>query len=464
MENFDLAVIGAGPGGYVSAIRAAQLGLNTAIIEKDPKLGGTCLNVGCIPSKAILESSYQYYNATKHLGDFGVNTESVSYDLNTIMERKTRIVDELTGGIAMLMKKNKVTVFKGIAKLSSKNTIEITGEESQTIEAKSIILASGSVPVEIPVFPFDGEKIVSSTDALSFDKTPESMVVIGGGAIGLELGSVWSRLGTKVTIVEMLDHIIPPADKMVAQTLTRALKKQGMNIKVKTQVVKTEVTDKMVSVTLKNAKGKEEIIECEKVLVAVGRKPYTDNLGLEELGIEKDGRGFVTINDNYQTNIDNIYAIGDLVRGPMLAHKAEEEGVIVAELLAGKKPHMNLDNIPSIVYTHPELAQAGLTEEDAKAKGLETKSGKFFYRANGRAKSMGEMDGVVMIVADKATDKLLGGHIVGANASELVMEVVCALESGFSVEKLGKMIHGHPTLSEIVKEAALAVNGEAIHG
>lgn len=463
MEMFDLAIIGAGPGGYVAAIRAGQLGLKTVIIEKGEKLGGTCLNVGCIPSKALLESSHHYQTATKHFEDFGIKAENIFCDTQKIIERKNKIVEELTGGISMLMKKNKVTVIKGVAKLTGKNSIEISGEENQTIEAKSILLASGSVPVEIPAFKFDGKYIVSSTEALAFPEVPDSLLVIGGGAIGLELGSVWSRLGSDVTIVEMLDHIVPPADKTIAQTLTRALKKQGLKIKVKTQVMKTEIQNNRVLVSLKNDKGKEETVECSKVLVAVGRRPYTENLGLEELGVLKDERGFVSIGENYRTSVDNIYAIGDLVKGPMLAHKAEEEGVYVAEIIAGKKSHIDITNIPSIVYTHPELAQAGLTQEAAESKGIDTKNGQFFYRANGRAKSMGEIDGIAMIVADKQTDKILGGHIVGANASEMIMEVVVALESGWTAEQLGKTIHGHPTLSEIVKEAALAVNNEAIH-
>ena len=464
MERFDLVVIGAGPGGYVAAIRASQLGLKCALVEKRSALGGTCLNVGCIPSKALLESSHQYHAARESLADFGVKIAGVEMDLEAMMARKVGIVGDLTGGISQLMKKNKVSVYQGEGILKTAGCVRVVGEESLELEARSVLLATGSLPVEIPSLPFDGEIIVDSTAALCFDSVPKNMVVVGGGAIGLELGSVWMRLGAKVTVVEMLDRIAPFADKMASQMLARFLKKQGMDIRAKTAVKGAEITDGRAVVQLEDKKGNSESITCDKLLVAVGRRACSEGLGLEGQGIEKDEAGRVKVDADYATNIPGVYAIGDLIAGPMLAHKAEEEGVAVAEIISGGAGHVDYRLIPSVVYTHPELAQVGLTEEEAKEKGFDCKTGKFFYKANGRAKSMGEEDGLVKIVADGKSDLILGVHIVGAQASELIAEAVAAMAAGMKVEDLGRMVHAHPTLSEILKEAALAVHTRAIHG
>jgi dihydrolipoamide dehydrogenase len=464
MDTFDLVIIGAGPGGYVAAIRAGQLGIKTALIEKRDALGGTCLNVGCIPSKALLEASHHFY-AAKHLyKGMGVICENVHVDLDAMMAHKNTCVTDLTGGIRTLMKKNKVSVYTGTASLVSADTVRIdTVDGDVQVQAKSIVLATGSAPIQVPGLPFDGQFIVSSTEALAFDKIPEHLVVVGGGVIGVELGSVWARLGAKVTVVEMLDRITPFADKMLSQTLERTLKKQGLDIRTKTKVTGARIEGGRVLVDIESDKGKTETLDADKMLVAVGRKPYTDGLNLQGVGVELDERKRVVVDEHFRTNIPGIYAIGDLIDGPMLAHKAEEEGIAVAEIIVGKPGHVNRAAIPNVVYTHPELAMVGMTEDECKEAGHEVAVGKYFYKGNGRAKTMAESDGLVKVVADAKTDRILGVHILGANASELIAEMVAAVEFSASAEDIGRMVHAHPTLSEMIKEASLAVHNEAIH-
>lgn len=465
MITFDLTVIGAGPGGYVAAIRAAQLGLKVALIEKEEVLGGTCLRIGCIPSKALLESSELVYQSKHHLADHGISVGDVTYDLSAMMARKEKIVGDLTGGIGLLMKKNKVSVYRGTGRIASPGKVVVSGPDGSTeIKTTSILIATGSAPAQVPGLEFDGERIVSSTEALAFEKAPEHLLVVGGGAIGLELGSVWCRLGSKVTVVELLPRLVPFADKQTAQILQRTLKGQGLDIRVQSKVTSAKVSKKGVSVTVQDKKGKEETLECDRLLVAVGRKPFTDDLGAKEAGVELDEAGRVKVNSNFETNIRGIYAIGDVIAGPMLAHKAEEEGVACAEILAGKAGHVNYNTIPSVVYTDPELAQVGLTEDQAKEQGIAVKAGKFFFKANGRAKSLGSLDGFVKVLARADTDKVVGVHIVGPRASELIAEAVTAMEFSSSSEDIARTIHAHPTLSEVMKEAALAVEKRAIHG
>ena len=465
MNSFDLAVIGAGPGGYVAAIRAAQLGMKVALIEKSAALGGTCLNVGCVPSKALLESSEMVSVARHKLGAHGIRVGEVTFDLVAMMARKDRIVKELTDGLAMLMKKNKVTVLQGVGSLTGAGkAVVASGERETEIEAKSIVLATGSGPASLPFMPFDGERVVSSTEALCFDSVPASLAVIGAGAVGLEMGSVWARLGSKVTILEMLPQIVPFADAFMARLLQKSLAAQGLDICLKVQVGGAEVKNDGVTISFMNERGEAEQLRCDKVLVAVGRKPFTEGLGLETVGIQTDKNGRIPVNERFQTNAPNVYAIGDLIAGPMLAHKAEDEGVAVAEIAAGKLGHVNYEAIPNIVYTWPELAQVGVTEEEAKAKGLSYKVGRYFFKPNARAKTLEEEDGMVKIIADAKTDRLLGVHIVGARASDMIAEAAVAFEFRASSEDLARASHAHPTLSEIIREAALAVDKRAIHG
>jgi len=460
---FDVVVIGSGPGGYVAAVRAAQLGKKTCIVEQYPRLGGTCLNVGCIPSKAMLESSEHYHHAREGLSEHGVGVGRVSLDLAAMLARKDRVVTELTDGVAGLMKKNKVQIMRGLGTLLDAHTVKVVGDEKEdTVTAGAVILASGSKAVELPFLPFDDHRVVNSTGALAFPEVPGHLVVVGAGAVGLELGSVWRRLGAEVTVVEMLPQITPFADKQLAKTLQRSLKGQGIDIRLKTQVTAAEVNDNGVTLTLQKQKGEPETLSCDRVLVAVGRRPYHAGLGLEAAGVELDGPR-VKVNEHLETNLPGVYAIGDLVRGPMLAHKAEEEGVAVAEHIAGLPGHVNYEVIPSVVYTDPELASVGITEAQAKEQGIKVKVGRFLYRANGRAKAMGAEDGMVKILADAGTDRLLGVHMVGARASEMIAEAVVAMEFAGSAEDLARTVHAHPTLSEIVKEAALAVDGRSIH-
>ena len=464
MDTYDLVIIGAGPGGYVCAIRATQLGLKTALVEKRHALGGTCLNVGCIPSKALLESSELYEMAREQVSAHGIVLSDVALDLKTMLARKSGVVKELTDGVAMLMKKNKVTVLNGRGMLTGPGTLTVHGDAGETaIGAKSICLAMGSEAVELPFLPFDGDRIVSSTEALDFSSVPKHLVVIGAGAVGLELGSVWRRLGAKVTVVEMLPTITPFADRQMAKALQRALTEQGMEFRLDTKLADGRVLKKSVKLTVENAKGETDEISCDKVLVAVGRKPNTTGTGLETIGVALDEQGRVEVDDHFRTNLEGIYAIGDLVRGPMLAHKAEEEGVAVAEQLAGLPGHVNYEAIPNVVYTDPELAMVGRTEAELKEAGVAFNTGRFQFRANGRAKSLGQETGMVKILADKETDRILGVHMVGPRVSELIAEAVVAMEFSASAEDLARTCHAHPTLSEVVKEAALAVDKRALH-
>ena len=464
MERLDLVIIGSGPGGYVCAIRAAQLGLKTALVEQHSALGGTCLNVGCIPSKALLESSEFYEAARERAADFGVVVSDVGLDLQQMMARKTGIVTELTDGVAGLMKKNKVTVFTGRGVVTASGKVTVHGDDSEKVlETANICLAMGSVPVELPFLPFDGERVVSSTEALEFTAVPKSLVVIGAGAVGLELGSVWRRLGATVTVVEMLPTIAPFADKQMAKTLQRALADQGMEFRLETRVTAGKVLKKSVKLTVEDAKGATEELTCDTVLVAVGRRPNTASAGIDAVDIALDDHGRVAVDDHFRTNIEGIFAIGDLVRGPMLAHKAEDEGVALAEQLAGKHGHVNYDVIPNVVYTEPELAMVGRTEAELKDAGIAFATGRFMFRANGRAKGLGLLDGMVKILADKDTDEILGVHMVGPRVSELIAEAAVAMEFRASAEDLARTCHAHPTLSEVVKEAALAVDKRALH-
>jgi len=463
-DNFDLVIIGAGPGGYVCAIRAAQLGLKTALVEKRHALGGTCLNVGCIPSKALLESSELYEAARLHSAEHGVVLSEVKLDLEAMLARKGGIVKELTDGVAMLMKKNKVTVLTGRGTVTAPGKVNVSGDGPDTeVEARNICLAMGSEAIELPFLPFDGERVVSSTEALDFSSVPKRLVVIGAGAVGLELGSVWRRLGAAVTVVEMLPTITPFADKAMAKALQRSLADQGMEFRLESKVTAGKVLKNGVKLTVENATGEAEEISCDKVLVAVGRRPLTEGAGLESVGVALDEAGRVAVDDHLRTNIDGIFAIGDLVRGPMLAHKAEEEGVAVAEQLAGRPGHVNYEVIPNVVYTEPELAMVGRNEAELKEAGVEFSSGRFMFRANGRAKSLGLQDGMVKILADKETDRILGVHMVGPRVSELIAEAAVAMEFSASAEDLARTCHAHPTLSEVVKEAALAVDKRALH-
>ncbi len=465
MEDFDLVVIGAGPGGYVCAIRAAQLGMKVALVEERATLGGTCLNVGCIPSKALLESSEVFSETMNHAGDHGVVIGDIGLDLEAMMARKDRIVGELTGGVAMLMKKNKVQVFSGRGELSAGNKVLVHGADGETgLEAKHICLAMGSTVIDLPFLPIDGDRVVSSTEALGFDSVPKHLVVIGAGAVGLELGSVWRRLGARVTVIEMLPTITPFADKQMAKTLERALSDQGLEILLGTAVTAAKVMKTKVKLTVENAKTGTQTIDCDRVLVAVGRRPVTNGASLDKIGVKLDDSGRVEVDDHLQTSVEGVYAIGDLVRGPMLAHKAEDEGMAVAEHLAGMPAHVNYDLIPNVVYTDPELAMVGRTEAELKDAGIPFNTGRFMFKANGRAKSLGNETGMVKILAHKETDEILGVHMVGPRVSELIAEAAMAMEMRASAEDLARTCHAHPTLAEAVKEAALAVDKRAIHG
>jgi dihydrolipoamide dehydrogenase len=464
MPTYDLAVIGAGPGGYVAAIRAAQLGLKVTLVEKGEALGGTCLNVGCIPSKALLESSELYWLARRGFGDHGISAGALDLDLERMMSRKIRIVKELTGGIGMLMKKHKITVVRGLGVPVGERRVAVrTDEGEEAIEAANVVLATGSVPLEIPAVPFDGRNVVSSTEALCLDRVPGHLVVVGAGAVGLELGSVWSRLGARVTFVEMLPGIVPFADVQVAKMLQRSLEEQGMSFQLGSKVVDAESSGKDMNLTVEDEKGNALSVTCDKVLVAVGRRPCTEGMDLGKIGVKLDDNGRVLVDETFQTSVPGIYAIGDLIRGPMLAHKASEEGVAVVETIAGLPGHVNYAAIPSVVYTSPELAQVGRTERQLEEEGVSFTSGRFYFKANGRAKCMGEEMGMVKILAHAETDQLLGVHVLGPRASELIAEAVIAIEFEATAEELGGTAHAHPSLSEAMKEAALGVGGRAIH-
>ncbi len=466
--SFDVIFVGGGPGGYVGAIRAAQLGLKTAVVEKEKPLGGTCLNVGCIPSKALLDSSEHYAMALHDLKDHGVQLGQVQLDLKKMMARKDKIVTDLTGGIDYLFKKNKVHRFHGLGHLKSPSEIEVQPEKGtrQTLKAKSLVLATGSVPNELPQLPFDGQVVVSSTEALALPEVPKHLLVVGGGYIGLEMGSVWLRLGAKVTVIEYAENICGAMDRQTSKKLQQILKKQGMEFILGAEVVGVEYLqdgkNKKAKVQYKNRKeGNADFLDADVVLVAAGRKPFSEGLGLEELGIQRDSRGFVQVNDHYQTNVPGVYAIGDLIPGPMLAHKAEEEGVAVAEILAGLPGHVNYDTLPGVIYTWPEVASVGLTEEQLKDQGRAYKTGTFPFSPNGRARAMGFTEGQAKILADAQTDKVLGVHIVGPRASDMLAEAIMAMEFGASSEDMARSFHAHPTLSEVLREAALAVDGRA---
>lgn len=465
-SSFDCIIIGAGPGGYVAAIRAAQLGLNTAIIDKRNRLGGTCLNIGCIPSKALLDSSELYHMANHSFKAHGITAESVSIDVPAMIARKDKVVDELTRGIAGLMKKNNVTVFQGAGELLGDGKVKVTAEDGaeQTISAtKNILIATGSVSMDLPFAKVDGKNIISSTEALELQEAPKHLVVIGGGYIGLELGSVWLRLGTQVTIIEMLPELVPFMDRECASALHKSLQRQGMTFMMGTKVSSVDNSGATPVVTVTTADGKEERIECDKILVSIGRRPSTHGVGLEAAGVELDERGRIKVDEHYNTTAAGVCAIGDVIPGPMLAHKAEEEGVAWAENIAGNEGHVNYDVIPSVVYTWPEASSVGLTEEQAREKhGDEVKVGKFPFMANGRAKAMGERDGFVKVIVGPY-DSVLGAHIFGPRASDLIAELATIMEFGGTAEDVYRTCHSHPTLGEAVKEAAMAVHGRAIH-
>jgi dihydrolipoamide dehydrogenase len=465
MADYDLIVIGAGPGGYVAAIRAAQLGLKTACVEREPQLGGTCLRVGCIPSKALLESSEQFVAAQKSLADHGVKLGGqVTLDLETMLARKDKTVDGLTKGVAGLFKKNDVDTLKGHATFTGPGEIVVQGDDGeQKHAAKHFIIATGSVSAALPGIDFDGDLIGDSTTALSYPSVPKRLVVIGAGYIGLELGSVWQRLGSQVTVLEYLDRILPGLDADIAKEAHKLFKRQGLTFELSTKVTGAKVTGKgKQKQCVVECEGRDPI-ECDRVLVAVGRKPNTENLGLEAAGVQVDDRGRIDVDEHYRTTADNIYAIGDVIVGPMLAHKAEEEGVVCVERIVRGSGHVNYDAIPGVVYTHPEIAGVGKTEEQLKEAGTEYKVGTFHFRGNGRARALGEIDGKVKILAHAQTDRILGVHIIGARAGDLIAEAAVAIEFGASAEDLARTSHAHPTLAECLKEAAMAVNDGAIH-
>ncbi len=473
MKKYDVVVIGAGPGGYVTAIRCAQLGLSTACVESwindedKPALGGTCLNVGCIPSKALLDSSHHFHHIKNDAGEHGITVSGATIDVNKMISRKAKIVKALTMGISGLFKKNKIDWLKGQARIISNKEVEIspqhdTHDEAIIVEANSIIIATGSVPTKIPPATVDDKLIVDSTGALKFNEIPRRLGVIGAGVIGLELGSVWNRLGSEVTVLEALPDFLSLVDRQIAKEAEKNLRKQGLDIRLGAKVTGTGSNNREVTINYDDAEGKQQIT-VDKLIVAVGRSPNTSGLGAEECGLELDDRGFIVVDDHCLTNLDNVYAIGDVVRGPMLAHKASEEGVAVAERLAGKPGHMNYDTIPWVIYTWPEIAWVGKTEEQLKAQGIKYRTGSFPFMATGRAKAMGEATGFVKIFGDDKTDRILGIHIFGPNASELIAEAVVAMEFDGSTEDLARTIHAHPTLSEAMHEAALGVDGRTIH-
>ncbi|MCB0513149.1 MAG: dihydrolipoyl dehydrogenase [Bacteroidetes bacterium] len=467
MSNaFDLIVIGAGPGGYVAAIRASQLGMNVAIVEKRATLGGTCLNVGCIPSKALLKSTEHYWQAKHHFSEHGLDVGSIKVNLGKMMERKNEVVKKNVGGIDFLMKKNKVTVYQGYGSFKDKNTIIVKKEDKteEILETKYTIIATGSKPSSLPSLPIDKKRIITSTEALALPELPKSMVIIGGGVIGLELGSVYQRLGTQVSVVEYMDKIIPTMDDDLGKELQRNLKKLGVKFYLSHKVTGAKNKGKSVTVTALDKKEQEITIEADYCLVAVGRKPFTENLGLENIGIQPNQRGQIEVNEHLQTSIPNIYAIGDVIRGAMLAHKAEEEGVFVAETIAGQKPHINYNLIPGVVYTWPEVAAVGQTEAQLKANGVKYKSGSFPMRALGRSRASMDIDGFVKVLADENTDEILGVHIIGARAADMIAEAVVAMEYRASAEDISRMSHAHPTYTEAMKEACLAATeNRAMH-
>ncbi|MFC1749996.1 dihydrolipoyl dehydrogenase [Pseudomonadota bacterium] len=475
MDRYDVVVIGGGPGGYVAAIRCAQLGLETACIDgwtdtdNNPALGGTCLNVGCIPSKALLDTSHHYHRLQHEFADHGIKTKGASIDVKQMMARKDEVVKSLTGGVAALFAKNKVTWLQGHGKLLTEDQVEFTPHakgrkkaKPETIEADNIIIATGSVPAAVDSLPVDGKRIVDSTGALEMDGVPKSLAVIGGGVIGLELGSVWSRLGADVSVMIRRDQFLPSVDKQLADLALKTLTAQGLNIRLGTKTKSAKATARSVTLTIEDAQGEREE-KFDKVLVAAGRKPNTDALNPEGIGLELDSRGFIVVDDHCRTNLSGVYAVGDVVRGPMLAHKASEEGVAVAEHIAGNYSHVNYATIPWVIYTWPEIAWVGRTTQELNDSGVDYKVGSFPMMANGRARAMGDTEGLVKIIADAKDDTILGVHIMGPNASEMIAEAVVAMEFSASSEDLACTIHAHPTLSEAMHEAALAVDERSLH-
>jgi len=464
MNDFDLVVIGAGPGGYVASIRAAQLGMKVACIEKESTLGGTCLNIGCIPSKALLNSSEKFMEISNHAEEHGIKATKVDLDVTKLMQRKEKIVKKLTTGIGFLFKKNNIIHIPGTATFVDKNTISVKNSKQEiTVSANNFIIATGSSSIEIPNIAVDEKQIVTSTGALSLNKVPKTLLVIGGGYIGLEMGSVWCRLGSKVTVVEALDRIVPTMDDEIATEFMKSLKKQGLEFKLSHKVTSTKVSKSGVEVKMQSFDKKELKEKYEIVLMSVGRKPNTEGLNLENIGIKLAKNNSIEIGKNFQTSVEGIYAIGDVVPGPMLAHKAEEEGVACVEIIKGQKTHINYDAIPAIVYTNPEIASVGKTEEQLKELNIDYKVGKFPFMANGRALTTSSTEGFVKILADSKTDKLLGAHIIGHDAGQLIAEIVTTMEFGGSSEDIARICHAHPTTSEAVKEAAMNIVGRAIH-
>ncbi|HEY9221391.1 MAG TPA: dihydrolipoyl dehydrogenase [Lutibacter sp.] len=465
MNKYDVAIIGSGPGGYVAAIRCAQLGLKTAIIEKYSTLGGTCLNVGCIPSKALLDSSHHYYDATKHFATHGIEVSGLKINFEQMISRKKEVVDQTSGGINFLMDKNKVTVFQGVGSFENNTHIIIskTDGTSEKIEASNIIIATGSKPAMLPFIKMDKKRIITSTEALKLTEIPKHLIVIGGGVIGLELGSVYSRLGSEVSVIEFMPTITPGMDAMLSKELQKSLKKQGLKFYTGHKVTSAVNNGKEVVVVAEDKKGNPVEFKGDYTLISVGRKPYTDGLGLETIGIKVNEKGQIETNEQLQTNVKNIYAIGDVVKGAMLAHKAEEEGTMVAELIAGQKPHIDYNLIPNVVYTWPEVAAVGKTEEQLKEAGVNYKSGTFAMRALGRARASMDTDGMIKVLADAVTDEILGVHMIGARAADMIAEAVIAMEFRASSEDIARSSHAHPTYTEAFKEACLAVNDRSIH-
>ncbi|HEY8651453.1 MAG TPA: dihydrolipoyl dehydrogenase [Chthoniobacterales bacterium] len=464
MEKFDVVIIGSGPGGYIAAIRAGQLGLKAALVEKEKDLGGTCLNIGCIPSKALLTSSDHFTFAKKEAEKHGIVIDSVHVDLPKMQQRKEKVVKTFTGGVRALMKTNKVTTFEGVGMITAPGKVSIKSSDgkAQELETKNIVIATGSASVELPFAKFDGKAIVSSTEALCFTEPPKKLLVIGAGAIGLELGSVWNRLGSEVTMLEFLPRIAVGFDLELSNLLQRSLTAQGITFHLETKVSAVNIDNGRATATA-TKDGKEMKFDADKVLVSVGRRPFSEGLGAEKVGVEFDEKKRIKVDKHFRTNVEGIYAIGDVIAGPMLAHKAEDEGIACVEIIAGKAGHVNYDAIAGIIYTNPELAGVGLTEEQAKEKGIDYRVGKFPFRANSRALCNEDVDGMVKFVADAKTDRILGAHILQHAASELIAEAVSVMEFGGSSEDLGRTCHSHPTLSEAVKEAALAVEKRALH-
>lgn len=464
MKNFDVVVIGSGPGGYVAAIRCAQLGMKTALVEKYPTLGGTCLNVGCIPSKALLDSSEHFYNASHSFAAHGIEAKGLSFDLKKMIARKNDVVKQNVDGINYLMKKNKIEVFEGTGSFLSAERLVVNGKSKEEISAKHFIIATGSKPSTLQGIDIDKKRVITSTEALNLQEIPSHLLVIGGGVIGLELGSVYSRLGSKVSVVEYMDDIIGTMDRSLGKELQKILKKQGMEFHLGVKVKGVKTKGKEVILQAENKKGENIELKGDYCLVAVGRKPYTEGLGLEKAGVKLDERGRIQVDEHLQTSVKNIYAIGDVVRGAMLAHKAEEEGVLVAEQLAGQKPHINYNLIPGVVYTWPEVASVGATEEQLKESGKKYKAGSFPFKAIGRARASMDTDGFVKVLADAETDEILGVHIIGARAADLIAEAVIAMEYRASAEDIARASHAHPTFAEAIKEACLsATENRPIH-